>query len=125
MALKTANHITLIGGLGGDPELKATAKGMAYCNFSLATTDGSKGHEKTNWHHITLWGAAAENAALYLKKGSRLYLEGTVTYNDWTDKYGQKRHDAQITAFKTIYLSTKGGGAQGKDELEPDFSIPF
>lgn len=121
MALKTANHVTLIGGLGGDPELKVTPNGKTYCNFSLATTDGSKGYEKTNWHHITLWGAAAENAALYLKKGSRIYIEGNVTYNDWTDKYGQKRHDAQITAFKTIYLSTKGGSK----EPEPEMDIPF
>lgn len=106
MPYKSFNEVILLGGLGRDPDLKATPKGKSYCVLALATTDGSKDYQQTNWHKVILWGTQAENAAKYLKKGSQVLVKGNLTYNDWTDKNGQKHRDAEIQGFKIIYLSS-------------------
>jgi single-strand DNA-binding protein len=116
----TLNEVLLVGGLGRDPELKTSGKGGAYCNLALATTDGKKGHEKTNWHKVTLFGANAQNAAKYLKKGSQVFIKGILTYNDWTDRQGQKHREAEVVAFQIIYL-TSPQAESGRQPGDDDF----
>lgn len=93
---RALNKVLLIGYLGKDPEVKYTEKGDAYCKFSLATTEtfrNSEGKEidRTEWHYITVWRKLAEICGQYLKKGSRIYMEGRIrTYvdpKDATKKY--------------------------------------
>lgn len=93
---KSLNKVILIGNLGRDPELKYAESGTAYCRFSLATTDSYKNNEgkeidRTEWHNITVWRQLAEICSKYLKKGSKIYMEGRIrSYvdpKDSTKKY--------------------------------------
>lgn len=101
---KSYNKIQLIGYLGRNPELKRTPKDKIYTRLSIATTDGQGEYQKTNWHQVTLWGKNAEAAAQYLVKGSTVFIEGILGYNDY-EKAGVKVHEPQITAFQVIYLN--------------------
>ena len=117
---KSLNKVQLIGMLGRDPELKTTTRGKNYSHLSLATTDGTGDYKKTNWHQITLWGKNAEAAATYLKKGATIYVEGILSYNEYT-KDGVKRRDAEVTGFQVIYLGSKNEPPPSKpaDEEPP------
>ena len=91
---KGLNKVMLIGHLGKDPELSYTPSGTAVCKFSLATNDSYKGDdgnwvERTEWHNITAWRKLAEVCSQYLKKGSRIYLEGKIQ-TDTYEKDGKK-----------------------------------
>ena len=120
---KSLNKIQLIGRLGGDPEVKYTSKGTAVAKFTLATEDGYGENKKTSWHRIVVWKANAENAGKYLSKGSLVYLEGQLGYNEW-EKDGVKRKDAEITAFNIVFLDSKPGG-QKAGSAEDAGDLPF
>jgi single-strand DNA-binding protein len=112
----------LIGNLGQDPETRFTEGGSAVCNFSVATsekwTKDGEAHERTEWHKITVWGKNAENCEKYLKKGSKVYIEGKLQTEEWEDKEGNKRYTTKITANNVTFLSGKGDDAG--DESLPD-----
>lgn len=133
------NKVTLIGHLGKDPELKYTPNGTAVCNFSLATTESYKGDdgnwvEKTEWHNIVVWRKLAETCSQYLKKGSKIYMEGKITTESY-DKDGSKRYITKIVMNEMIMLDSKGsGGSSSSSEVvkEPagsgsgsDDDLPF
>ena len=86
-----------IGNLGRDPEMRYTASGEAICNFSIACTENWKDKqtgekkEMTEWVRISFFGKLAEIAGQYLKKGSQVYIEGSLRTRKWTDKDGQER----------------------------------
>lgn len=94
----------LIGNLGRDPEIKYTTSGTAVCNFSLATTESMKGNKRTDWHNIVCFGKLAEIAAQYLKKGSRIYLEGRIHYDNYENKEGKKIYTTQILCDQLLML---------------------
>ena len=86
----SVNKVILIGNLGKDPEMRATASGMKMATFSLATSERSKDKtEKTEWHNIVMFDRQAEIAGQYLRKGSLVYLEGKIQTRKWQDKEGQ------------------------------------
>jgi single-strand DNA-binding protein len=97
----SVNKVILIGNLGRDPEIRYTQAGEPIANFTLATNEawtdksGQK-QERTEWHRVEVFGKAAQVARDYLSKGRSVYLEGTVRYDEWTDKDGNKRNTTKI-----------------------------
>lgn len=113
------NKVILVGRLGKDPELKYNPKGMAFCNFSVATseswTDKSTGkkNEKTEWHNCTAFQNTAENIAKYLKKGSQVYIEGRLQ-TDKAEKNGVDLYYTKIIVQTAQFLDAN------KDKGQPE-----
>jgi single-strand DNA-binding protein len=114
---KSLNKVTLIGNLGRDPELSYTASGVAVAKFSIATNERWKDQEgnvqeRTEWHNIVAWRKLAEICGQYLKKGSKVYLEGKLQTRSWDDKNsGVKRYTTEIIADDLIMLDGKGSAS--------------
>ena len=118
-----------IGNLGRDPESRYTASGEAICNFSIACTETWKDKqtgerkEMTEWVRISAFGKLAEICSQYLKKGSQVYVEGSLRTRKWTDKEGQERYTTEIRCDDMKMLGSRqgmgapaGGGGGGYDE---------
>jgi len=114
MASRSVNKVILIGNLGKDPELRYTSSGVAVATFSLATNeqwrdpDGNQ-QEKTEWHNLVAWRKLAEICGEYLKKGSKVYLEGRLQYRTYDDKNGVKRYVTEIVMDQMLMLDSRGG----------------
>jgi single-strand DNA-binding protein len=112
------NKVILVGNLGNDPETKYTQGGMAVTTISLATTsvrkdrDGNQ-QEKTEWHRVKFFGKLGEIAGEYLKKGSQVYVEGSIRYDKFTGADGVEKYFTDIVADEMQML---GGGGQGGGE---------
>ena len=119
------NKVTLIGRLGGDPELRTLESGVSVARFSLATSDSYKDkdgnwQEVTEWHNINLWRDSAERAAKNLKKGVLCYIEGKLTYRKYTDREGVERMGVAIEATYFRRLEkTEGSPDAGFPTAEP------
>lgn len=114
------NKAILLGRLGKDPEVRATASGQSVANFSLATsrrwTNKSTGErqEETTWHNIVVWGRQAEVAGQYLHRGKQIYLEGRLQTRSWEDrKSGEKRYTTEVVCDNFQMLGGKGDGERG------------
>src|SRR5579859_2064824 len=100
--MKSVNKAILIGNVGKEPEVKYSANGTAMAKFSLATTErfkskGGEWEEKTEWHNILAWQKTAEIIKEYVKKGSKLYIEGRIQTSSWDDKQsGEKKYRTEI-----------------------------
>jgi len=111
----TVNKVILLGRLGQDPELRYTPGGAAVTTCSLATNevwkdqDGNK-KEKTDWHRVVLWRKQAELAGEYLKKGSKVYVEGKLQTRSWDDKDGNKRYMTEVVAERLEFLDSRSDG---------------
>ena len=99
----SVNKVILLGHLGKDPESKVLESGRRVTTFSLATTErayktasGTEIPERTEWHNVVAWNAAAEIAANYLKKGSKVYIEGKLKNRSYTDNTGAKRYVTEV-----------------------------
>ena len=125
MAFKSLNRATLIGHLGKDPELSYTASGIAVAKFSMATNERWKDEagnvqERTEWHNIVAWRKLAEICGQYLKKGSKIFLEGKIQTRSWDDKNtGVKRYTTEIIADDLIMLDSKGGDSGTESSFAP------
>lgn len=109
--MSSLNRVTLIGNLGKDPEMRATASGDAVCNFSVATTEKWKDkagdtQERTEWHKVTAWRQLAEVCGKFLGKGSKVYVEGKLQTREY-EKDGIKRYSTEIVAYSVLFLSFK------------------
>jgi single-strand DNA-binding protein len=103
------NKITIVGYLGRDPELRYTPQGTALCKMSIATTEKRKNvagelEEHTTWFRVTAWGRQAELANEYLAKGRQVYVEGRLRLEEYTDREGQKRISAEVSATDIQFL---------------------
>jgi len=103
------NKITIVGYLGRDPELRYTPQGTALCKMSIATTEKRKNvtgetEEITTWFRVTAWGRQAELANEYLTKGRQVYVEGRLRLEEYTDREGQKRFSAEVSATEIQFL---------------------
>jgi single-strand DNA-binding protein len=116
MAGKSVNKVILIGNLGKDPEVKYTPGGMPIAKFSLATNERFKDKEgqwqdRTEWHNIVAFQRLAEIVGEYVKKGGKLYIEGSLRTSSWDDKEtGQKKYKTEIIANDLVLLSGRGEG---------------
>lgn len=115
--MASVNKVILIGNLGRDPEVRYLPDGGAVTNISIATTEvwkdksGEK-QERTEWHRIAFFGRLAEIAGEYLKKGSPVYVEGSLRTRKWQDKEGQDRYTTEIVASEMKLLGSRGGGTE-------------
>ena len=120
------NNVLLIGNLGNDPELKVTANGNHLTKFRLATNekwkdkDGEQ-QEKTEWHHITVWGRQAETAASYLSKGSQVCIEGRIQTRKYDDREGKERWFTEIVARHVTFLGKRGQSQPSEGETTAPF----
>jgi single-strand DNA-binding protein len=113
------NKVILIGNLGADPETRAMPSGMTVANLSVATSESWKdkqsgeNKERTEWHKVALFGRLGEIAGEYLKKGSKVYIEGSLRTRKWQDKSGNDRYTTEIIADEMQMLDSRGGGMGG------------
>jgi single-strand DNA-binding protein len=118
------NKVIIVGNLGRDPETRYTASGSAITNITVATSESWKDkntgqkEERTEWHRVVFFNKIAEIAAQYLRKGSKVYIEGSLRTSSY-EKEGQKHYRTDIVANEMQMLDSRGGsnaGAPGNDE---------
>lgn len=139
MASRGVNKVILIGNLGQDPEVRYSQNGAAICNITVATSetwrDKNTGNtqEKTEWHRVVAFQRLAEIMGEYLKKGSKVFIEGRLQTRKWQDQQGSDRYTTEIVADNMQMLDSKGEGigSQGVGQRQvqpgkqPDDDIPF
>ena len=113
---KSVNKVILVGNLGKDPEVKYTPSGTAVAKLTLATNErfkdkGGEWQDRTEWHNLVLWQRQAEIAGEYLKKGSKIYVEGRLQTRSWEDQQTkQKRYMTEVVVNDLVLLGGKGEG---------------
>lgn len=125
------NQVQLIGNLGNDPEVRYMPSGGAVANLSIATTEKWKDKatgepkEQTEWHRVVIFGKLAEIAGEYLRKGSKVFIEGGLRTRKWTDQAGVERYTTEVNVGmngRMIMLSSanenqQGGGQQQRQQF--------
>ncbi len=118
------NKVILIGNLGSDPETRYTTSGSAVSNLSVATSrrwrdkQTSEMKEDTEWHRVVAFGRTAEIAGEYLRKGSKVYIEGRLQTRKWQDQQGQDRWTTEVVAEDLQMLDSRGGGTAAYDQTQ-------
>ena len=113
------NKVILVGNLGADPDTRYMPSGKAVTNIRIATSESWKDkqtgdqQERTEWHAIVLYDKLGEIAAEYLRKGSQVYIEGSLRTRKWQDKEGKDRYTTEIIARDMQMLGGRGGGGAG------------
>jgi single-strand DNA-binding protein len=116
---KSLNKAQVIGNAGKDAEVRYTGTGKAVASFSVATTDSWKDkvsgqmQERTEWHNIVAWDRLAEICGEYVKKGTKVYIEGRIQNRSYDDKDGNKRYISEIVANDLLLLSGRPDGGSG------------
>ena len=111
------NKVILVGNLGADPETRYTASGGAVTRIRLATSESwrdkqsGENQERTEWHRVVFFSRLAEIAGEYLRKGSQVYIEGSLRTNKWQDQSGQDRYTTEVIANEMQMLDSRGGSA--------------
>lgn len=137
------NRVILIGHLGRDPEVRATASGLPVANFSVATSEyqgtDAEGNrqERTEWHNIVVFGKQADFCRQYLRKGRLVFVEGRLQTRDWEDRDGNRRRTTEVIAGNVRILDSRrsaeeGAAAPAREESKPapevgltDDDVPF
>lgn len=124
--MASVNKVIVVGNLGRDPEMRSFPNGDQVANVTVATTDKWKDkqsgemREATEWHRIVFNGRLAEIAGQYLRKGSQIYVEGSLRTRKWTDQSGQERYTTEIRADQMQMLGSRSGaggaGGMGSDD---------
>tara|TARA_X000000368_G_scaffold366655_1_gene313571 strand:+ start:28 stop:468 length:441 start_codon:yes stop_codon:yes gene_type:complete len=123
MARSGINKVILVGNLGQDPEVKYTAGGAAVTTLSLATSESWKDkdtgsdQERTEWHRVVLWRRLAEIAGEYLKKGSKVYIEGQLQTRKW-EQDGQTRYTTEVIGRDMQFLDSRGSSSSDASSYE-------
>jgi single-strand DNA-binding protein len=131
--MASVNKVILIGNLGADPESRFAPSGDAICNIRLATTESwrdkatGERREATEWHRVSFYGKLAEIAGQYLKKGSQVYIEGSLRTRKWQDQSGQDRYTTEVIANEMQMLGGRDdtparpaqGGFRDNDDAAP------
>ena len=120
--MASVNKVIIVGNLGRDPETRYLPSGEAVTNISIATTDTWKDKatgekkEATEWHRVAFFGRLAEIAGEYLKKGSQVYVEGSLRTRKWQDKEGKDRYTTEIKADTMQMLGSRAGAGEPRGE---------
>jgi single-strand DNA-binding protein len=131
---RSVNKVTLLGNVGKDPEIRSTAGGTMVANLALATSDrfqDAQGNwqDRTEWHNLVAFKRTAEIVRDYVKKGSKLYIEGKIQSRSWDDKEtGQKRYKTEILVNELVLLSGRedgSGGASSRPAASSSSSASF
>jgi single-strand DNA-binding protein len=113
--MASVNKVIIVGNLGRDPEMRSFPSGDQVANVTIATTDRYKDKatgefkEITEWHRVSFFGRLAEIAGQYLRKGSQVYVEGSLRTRKWTDKDGQEKYTTEIRADQMQMLGSRQG----------------
>ena len=122
MARKGVNKCIIVGNLGNDPEIRALPSGVQVTTISVATSESWKDkqtgeqQEKTEWHRIVFFNRLAEIAGEYLKKGSKVYIEGALRTNKWQDNQGNDRYTTEIVASEMQMLDSRGDSSPAQSQ---------
>jgi len=121
--MASVNKVIIIGNLGRDPEMRYMPSGDAIANLRIATTDkykdrGGEMQEVTEWHSVAFFGKTAEVCGQYLKKGSQVYVEGSLRTRKWQDKDGNDRYTTEIRGDRMQMLGGRGGGGGGMTDYD-------
>ena len=126
MASKGVNKAVILGNVGNDPELRFMSNGKAVANFTVATSEQWKDQqgqkqERVEWHRMVAYDKLAEIIGQYVKKGSKLYLEGKLQTREWTDQQGQKKYTTEIIVSEMQMLDGKPqqGSQQPQGQQQP------
>jgi len=116
MSRGCVNKVVLIGNLGADPEVRFTPSGVQVVSATLATSESwndknGERQERTEWHRLVLWRKLAEIADQFLKKGSKIYVEGKMQTRSWDDQKGQKRYVTEVVVNNLEMLDSAGGAS--------------
>lgn len=129
----SVNKVILLGNVGGDPEIRYFDNGNCQATLSLATTkkgfttkSGKEIEEVTTWHKVIFYNRMAEVVNEYVKKGSRLYVEGEIRHRKYEDTDGNNRYVTEIVASEMKMISSKKNNSSSKDQVE-DYSddLPY
>jgi single-strand DNA-binding protein len=126
------NKVILVGNLGADPEVRYLPSGGAVTNITLATSESWKDkqsgqtQERTEWHRVVLFNRLAEIAGEYLRKGAKVYIEGSLRTRKWQDKNGQDKYTTEIVGSEMQMLDSKGSamGQAAHSEPSSGYSTP-
>ena len=141
------NRVSLVGNLGGDPELKTTASGQSMLKFNIATSESYRDKEnkvvdRTEWHRIVVFGKQAEGLAKFVRKGWRVYVEGRLEHSSY-EKEGQKHYSTDVVGLRVLVLASprdrsedgasrgslslgmSNGASAGHGVAAPSVEIPF
>ena len=116
------NKVILIGNLGRDPEVRHSPNGGAIANITLATSESWKDKntgeqvDKTEWHRVVFFRRLAEIVGEYLKKGSKVYIEGKLQTRKWQDKEGNDRYTTEVVANEMQMLDSRGGSTRNNQD---------
>ena len=126
--MPSVNKVMLLGNLGRDPEVRTFPNGDSVCNFSIATStswkDKASGEkkEKTEWHNIVMYRKLAEIAGEYLKKGSSVFVEGSLQTRKWQTKEGQDRYTTEVVADTMQMLGGKDSRTSESNNSDDNFN---
>ncbi|MCG8668435.1 MAG: single-stranded DNA-binding protein [Pseudomonadales bacterium] len=138
MARRGINKVIILGNLGNDPETRYMPNGNAVTNISIATSEtwkdkqSGQNQERTEWHKVVFFNRLAEIAGEYLRKGSKVYIEGSLRTRKWQDQSGNDRYTTEIVASDMQMLDSRGeqggapagGGFDGYDQLPESQGAP-
>jgi single-strand DNA-binding protein len=119
------NKIIIIGNVGSDPEMRYTPNGSAVTSFSVATnrrytTSDGQQNEETQWFRVSAWNKLAETCNQYVVKGMKIFVEGRVSSNAWTDKEGQARATIEINCSNVEFLSRENPNQNDGENSQPN-----
>lgn len=124
--MASVNKVIIVGNVGRDPELKYLPSGDAVTNISVATTDRYKDKqtgemkEITEWHRVSMFSKLAEITGQYVKKGSQVYIEGSLRTRKWTDSAGVEKYSTEIKADTMKMLGSRPEGGQSQNQTSPE-----
>ena len=127
---KSVNKVILVGNVGQDPEVKYTASGVPVAKVSLATNERFKDkndawQDRTEWHSVVAWQRLAEIVGEYVRKGSKVYIEGKLQTSSWEDKQsGERKYRTEVVARDIVLLGAQDNGQEGKGEMPSGQSSP-
>lgn len=117
------NHVTLIGRLGNDPEIRVSQSGKKVCRLSVATNSYSGNEKRTDWHNVVCFEKQAENCEKFLKKGSMVCAEGMLRYDKYKGKDGVEKTVASIMANRVVFLQYGNDGEPKQTQTNADGTV--
>ena len=123
---RTINHVTLLGRVGADPDLRSTKSGTAVVQLRLATDRYTKPNEttETDWHSVVVWSKTAEAVARYVAKGDRVHVTGRLLQQSWQTDSGERRSRTEVHANEVVFLDSRSDRS-GRDDREEGGDSPF
>src|SRR4029077_2791226 len=127
---KSVNKVILVGNVGQDPEVKYTASGVPVAKVSIATNERFKDkndqwQDRTEWHGVVAWQRLAEIVGEYVRKGSKLYIEGKLQTSSWEDRQsGERKYRTEIVARDIVLLGSREDGHKAGEEPASQHSVP-